>query len=91
MIAATVLSELAEKIKPNALVSLADLYAVPDVQRLGYLLERIAEDGLADPLVAWLKSRRFRPVPLVSGKAKGAESAHPKWRVIPNELLETDL
>lgn len=88
---ATVLSELAEKIKPQALVSLAGLYAVPDVQRLGYLLERITEDGLADPLAAWLKSCRFRPVPLVPGRAKGAESAHPKWRVIPNEKLEVDL
>lgn len=57
----TVLHELIEKIDPQALNSLADRYAVSDVQRLGYLLERLGEDRLTGLLVFRLKARRYRP------------------------------
>lgn len=87
----TVLSELGEKLDPQSLSPLADSYAVSDVQRLGYLLERLGENRLADPLVAWLKARRYRPILLVPGQAKGAPPADPRWRVIPNETVEVDL
>lgn len=86
----TVLSELVEKIDPKSLYPLADSYAVSDVQRLGYLLERLGENRLADPLAVWLKARRYRPIPLVPGQAKGDAPADPRWRVIPNEAVEAD-
>lgn len=88
---ATVLSELAEKIEPPALASLINLYAAPDVQRLGYILERLDEHGLADQLADQLKNRRYRPILLVPGEAKGDTPPDPKWRVIPNENVEADL
>ncbi|OIP92910.1 MAG: hypothetical protein COS57_10455 [Syntrophobacterales bacterium CG03_land_8_20_14_0_80_58_14] len=87
----TVLSELGEKLDSQSLSPLADSYAVSDVQRLGYLLERLRENHLADPLAAWLKARRYRPILLVPGQAKGDAPADPRWRVIPNETVEVDL
>ncbi|MBU4372075.1 MAG: type IV toxin-antitoxin system AbiEi family antitoxin [Proteobacteria bacterium] len=86
----TVLHELVEKIDPQALTSLADLYAVSDVQRLGYLLERLGEDRLAEPLAFRLKARRYRPILLAPGQAKGDAPSDPRWRVIPNETVEVE-
>ncbi len=87
----TVLQELVEKIDPQALTSLADLYAISDIQRLGYLMERIGENRLADPLAGRLKARRYRPILLAPGQAKGNAPSDPQWRVIPNETLEAEL
>ncbi len=44
---ATVLAELSEKLDSAALAKLADFYAVPEVQRCGYLLEHLGEHDLA--------------------------------------------
>lgn len=86
----TVLSELVEKIDSQVLLSIADLYAVSDVQRLGYLLERLGEDRLTDPLAIWLKARRFRPILLAPGQEKGDAPTDPRWRIIPNETVEVE-
>jgi len=83
----TVLHELVEKIDPQALNSLAALYAISDVQRLGYLLERLGENRLAEPLAVRLKLRRYRPILLTPGQAKGDTPSDPRWRVIPNETI----
>ena len=86
----SVLGELAEKIDPQALAPLADLYAVSDVQRLGYLLERLGEKRLTDPLADRLKTRRYRPILLAPGQEKGDTPFDPRWRVIPNETMEVE-
>ena len=86
----TVLSELVEKIGPQALTSIADRYAISDVQRLGYLLERLGESRLADPLAVRLKDRRYRPILLAPGQPKGGAPSDPRWRVIPNETVEVE-
>jgi len=88
---ATVLAELSEKLTPSALAKLADFYAVPDVQRLGYLFEKVGEHDLARPLAEWLEKHRYRQVLLVPGKPLGRRSANPKWRILPNERVEVDL
>jgi predicted transcriptional regulator of viral defense system len=88
---ATVLRELAERLDGSALVTLAAVYAVPDVQRLGYLLEQSGQPGLADPLAAWLVTRRVRPVALAPGESRGDLPSENRWRVIPNEAVEADL
>jgi predicted transcriptional regulator of viral defense system len=86
----TVLHELVEKIDPQALTSIADLYATSDVQRLGYLLERLGENRLEEPLAVRLKGRRYRPILLAPGQAKGDAPSDPRWRVIPNETVEVE-
>jgi predicted transcriptional regulator of viral defense system len=87
---ATVLGELAEKLDPTALAALAPSYLVPEVQRLGYLLDLLGEGDLAAPLAAWLRDRRHRSVPLAPGRAIGGVP-DPHWRVVPNETVEVDL
>jgi len=88
---ATVLSELSEKLETTALVELADIYATPEVQRIGYMLEKLGQHNLSKPLAGWLGKRRYRPIALVPGIGAENISADPKWRVFPNEEVEADL
>ena len=87
---ATVLSELAERMDGRALFEVADLVRVPDVQRLGYLLDSIGENDLAEPLARWLHSRRYRAIGLAPGISTNV-NLDKLWRVYPNVKLETDL
>ncbi len=88
---ATVLAELADRMDASRLVALAPLYDVPEVQRLGFLLDLVEKGGLAEPLAEWLLQRRVRPVPLRTGWKPGGKPADPRWRVIPNDVVEPDL
>ena len=87
---ATTLSELSDKVKPAELARAAELYAVPDVQRLGYVLEHIGAAALAESMWSGLAKRRFRPVLLARGQGKGRRHADTRWRVIPNEEIEAE-
>ncbi|MHC4708235.1 MAG: type IV toxin-antitoxin system AbiEi family antitoxin domain-containing protein [Planctomycetota bacterium] len=88
---ATVLSELAEKLSPEALLKLAPLFKLPDVQRLGYLLDLVNQDALVDPLAVWLNKRRKRHVLLRADAEAKNKKADNRWRVIANEVVEADL
>jgi predicted transcriptional regulator of viral defense system len=88
---ATVLGELAEKVDAEKLAKLASKHAVPDVQRLGYLLELVGEQDLAEPLSKALEHRRRRPVLLAPGEGASRERPDERWRVIPNATVEVDL
>jgi predicted transcriptional regulator of viral defense system len=88
---ATVLGELAERLDPAALVKLAHAYAVPEAQRLGYLLEQLGQRKLAESLAGWLKIRRHRPALLAPGQAHGKASPDRRWSVIPNVTVEMDI
>jgi hypothetical protein len=88
--AATVLTELAERLDARALVAVAPLVRLPDVQRLGYLLDAIGEGEIAAPLGKWLEKRRPRAVPLRPGKPADV-AVDMRWHVLPNAELEPDL
>jgi predicted transcriptional regulator of viral defense system len=88
--AATVLAEMAERLDSRALVTIAPLVGLPDVQRLGYLLDAIGAGDLAGPLAKWLPKRRPRAVPLRPGEPAGAELDR-RWHVLRNADLEVDL
>ncbi len=87
---ATVLQELAERIDPAALVPLAEVFTIPDTQRLGWIFDRVGAPGLADRLAAWLEKRRVRTVLLASQRPKGRRGPDPRWRVIQNVVVEPD-
>jgi predicted transcriptional regulator of viral defense system len=87
---ATVLSELAERLDPESLVLVAPLVRLPDVQRLGYLLEVVGARQKTVGLATWIDAHSPRPAPLRPGADRAADS-HSRWRVIPNEELELDL
>jgi predicted transcriptional regulator of viral defense system len=87
---ATVVGELAESMAPEALRPLSVERAAPEVQRLGYLLDLVGQERLADPLMRGLAGRRVRPVLLAPGSSAGGARAEPPWRVIVNERIEID-
>lgn len=88
---ATVLFELAERIEPELLRDVAQLRKTPEIQRLGYLLDRAGQPRLADPLLRVLGSRRYRPVSLAPDAPEVERDPVSPWRVIPNLDVEIDL
>ncbi len=88
--AAMVLSELAEHLDGQSLVKIAPLARLPDVQRLGYLLDTIGEGDVASQLAAWLHVQKPRPVPLHPGEPADVDPDN-RWHVRPNFELELDL
>ena len=86
----TVLAELAERLDARKLVSLAPVVRLPDVQRLGYLLELVGEKKLSTHLAQWMKKQRPRDIPLGPEPCENLRP-DPRWHVFPNETVETDL
>lgn len=87
---AMVLSELAERADAAKLQSLAASRKGPEVQRLGFLLDQVAQHRLADALLRSLTSRRYRPVLLAQDAPRGDATTVAPWRVIPNVTVELD-
>jgi len=87
--AAMVLSELSDHLDAQSLVSIAPLVRLPDVQRLGYLLDAVGQGALAKPLAEWLAGRKLRAVRLYPGKP-GNVDLDQQWHIIPNTELEID-
>jgi predicted transcriptional regulator of viral defense system len=88
--AATVLAELAERLDARKLVDVAPLVRIPDVQRLGYLLDAVGQGEVAAPLAEWLAKAQPRAVLLQPGQG-GDVGADPRWHVVPNAELEVDV
>jgi predicted transcriptional regulator of viral defense system len=88
---ATVLAELAEHIDAGTLGAQANERPAPVVQRLGYLLDLVAQPRVAEPLLRSLAPRRARPVLLDPGQPRGRVEAVSPWRVVPNAEVEVDL
>jgi len=87
---ATVLTELAERLDAHKLVEIAPLVRVPDIQRLGYLLDATGQGTIAAPLAEWLADQKPRSIPLQPDIAADSEPDR-KWRVMPNVKLEMDV
>jgi predicted transcriptional regulator of viral defense system len=88
---ATVVGELADQLDPGRLVQAAQQRSRPDVQRLGYVLELLGHDHLAQPLASWLGERRTPVVRLRPDRPAGNAAMAPRWHLIPNEHVEPDL
>ena len=87
---ATVLSELAERLDGSTLAGTTAAYATSDIQRLGYLLDRLGEEELAGHVRESLRGRRLRPVKLAPGRPPRGSALDERWRVIRNESVEVD-
>jgi predicted transcriptional regulator of viral defense system len=88
---ATVLAELAEKLDADKLVADATRVARSDAQRLGWLLELVEKNDLADALENALEGQRLLPTPLTSARDCADAPLDPRWRVLVNDEVEPDL
>ena len=88
----TILSELAEAIKPTNLNKTAKNYSqTPAVQRLGYLLEtELNNQKLSAILYKIIAPKIGVNIPLMPGKDKIGE-VDLKWKIIRNIKIESDL
>jgi len=88
---ATVLSELAESMDAQALVSSAALSPLPWTQRLGYLLERVDVGFLAAPLAEHVAAHAKEYVPLRPRASIANATRDARWRLVVNEAVEPEL
>ena len=87
---ATVLVEISESIEADALVNIAPLVKLSDVQRLGYLFDALGRSALVNPLAKWLAKRKPRAILLNPGSDSQGEMDN-RWHVLPNIDLEIDI
>ncbi len=89
---ATVLAELSERIDPKKLVFAALAGGeVAQAQRLGYLLDHYGEKKKVAELRKWLSEKETKLVPLRPGWKGEVTTQDKKWRILVNDIIETDL
>ena len=92
--AATVLSELVEKLNFGRLgAAFVKELPVTSLQRLGYILAEVLEEGeTAESVYGLLKcsGHVIQYVPLKAGKSSEGGERNAKWRIIVNETIEID-
>lgn len=89
----TVLSELAETMDPAKLAAASALESeTAQIQRLGWLLDRIGQTSLADALHATLPtSKPLSRAALDPGAPRTGPITGNRWRILENAQPETDL
>ena len=88
---ATVLAELAEKLSPDQLASVAPLSPIPWAQRLGYLLERVGAQERAAALGEYVARSATETVPLSTAHRLGRSERDARWKLAVNVGVEADL
>ncbi len=88
----TVLVELGEKIKQKDLIAAARKESErSQVQRLGWLLDRIGRNDLSEPLEEWLKKKHPTKIALdITRPVKGFHK-NARWQIIVNAQPEAEL
>jgi predicted transcriptional regulator of viral defense system len=89
----TVLSELIEVMKPDALSQLAkqNVQNITWIQRLGFLLDKLQATSLSDVLQEALKQHRVQKRRLVATVPYRAAPYNEKWQLIINAELELEI
>ena len=88
---ATILSELANRIDPEKLVTAAQNAPITWAQRLGYLLALVNARKQIVPLKAYVKSEARRTVPLLPGTSCEEAPRDADWKLLVNTDVEPDL
>lgn len=88
---ATILSELAEKLDGDKLVSTARFSPVAWAQRLGYLLELVGESDKVSELASYLAQEKPVPTPLERSKSFKGAPKDQRWAVVVNAQVEAEL
>ncbi len=86
----TVIEELSEKMKIRDLVKAASNYELAVVQRLGFILDTLKQERLAEPLASWLAKQHPRLVLLFSDRKSDAIEINHRWSLKINDELELE-
>jgi predicted transcriptional regulator of viral defense system len=89
--AATVLSELAEKIDAQKLVAAAKTAPLPFAQRLGYLLEKFGGADRIGPLRSYVKEHAAQTAILVPQAPRADAVRDEDWKLAVNVEVEAEL
>jgi len=87
---ATVLAELADSLTSEGLYEVAKLSPAPWAQRLGYLLERVGAERVADSLARHVERTVIETTPLLPGKTVVGAPRDPRWKLIVNVDVESE-
>lgn len=83
-----ILEELMESIKSSELDMTAIEQNSPELQRLGYLLEKLGNEKLASVLHKRIEGIPLRTIPISLAHKKREGAADPKWNIILNTELD---
>ena len=90
--AATVLAELAERIAPAKLAAAAQTAPVAWAQRLGYLLEHLADaEEKTEPLKQYVRDQARQSVPLLPAAPRARATRDKEWKLYVNAAVELAL
>lgn len=82
-----ILEELTETIKPSFLLKTAKTQKKPNVQRLGFLLDKLGSEKLTSSLFGFM-SQSLKELPLSLVHRKRTGRINEKWKIIENTILD---
>ncbi len=90
---ATIAAELGDSISPKDLRSCLESMSIAsaDLQRLGFLLEKLAFKKLANAVAEGLKNKTLHTIPLSCTNHSLDGERNSKWNIIENEIVEVDV
>ena len=88
--AATVLSELAEKIDPEKLAVAARAAPIPWAQRLGYILEIVGGIDKTAPLKAYVHQHSKHTVALLASESRKRSRPNLDWKLYVNAEIDVE-
>ncbi len=83
-----ILEDLSEGIRSSNLRRTASYQKVPDMQRLGYLLEKLGNEKLASVLYKKVERKPMRDIPISLAHKNREGELNAKWNVILNTELD---
>jgi hypothetical protein len=83
-----VLEDLAENMKSSNALRVAKTQKLPNIQRLGYLLETIGATTISNALLKFIPIEKLSKVPLSLAHKEGTAKVDNNWRIIVNTKLE---
>lgn len=83
-----ILEELLEVIKSTELNRTARNQNIPNMQRLGYLLEQLGSEELSSTLYKKIERKPLREIPISLAHKNREGELNPKWNVIINNELD---
>jgi predicted transcriptional regulator of viral defense system len=89
--AATILSELAEKLDPDKLAQAAQTAPTPWAQRLGYLLEKFGGEDRVGPLKSYVQQHASQTAVLLPTAKRENATRNDDWKLIVNVEVEPEL